>query len=81
MAKLRSYDRITEKLYITVKTTEKRFKNGDILTMTISPYYNGHMSVIPNNLFYNIDAWSSCYDKRLTIEVLVLNHILDGLHG
>ena len=34
-----------------VKTTEKQsFKNGDILTVMIYPYY-GHMTVIHNKMF------------------------------
>ena len=51
---LQSYDCRTEKLFFVAhSTTEKQsFKNGDILTVTISPQY-GHMTVVRINLFYN----------------------------
>ena len=49
-----------------LNTTEKRFKNGYILTMTISPYYYGHMTVIRNDLFYNTCPGSSGYGRRFT---------------
>ena len=31
--------------------------NGDILTVTISPYY-GRITVIRNNMYYNMGPWS-----------------------
>ena len=52
MAVLRSYDPIIENCHfsvahtiISLRTTEKQAKNGDILTVTVSPYY-GHMTVV-----------------------------------
>ena len=52
MTVIRPYDAIMENCHLSVvqtiislRATEKQAKNGDILTITISPYY-GHMTVV-----------------------------------
>ena len=48
-----------EKLVVKI-TGKQSSKNGDILTMMISPYY-GHIIAIRNYMFYNTGPWCQFY--------------------
>ena len=54
---------------IAHSTTEKQiFKNGDILTMTISVPTYGNKTVVRNNLFYNTSP-RTCVIKLVSAEM------------